>query len=172
MSRWTAITELAVKTGKNTAVLTAVRAKATANGDADPLAEYITDVVATLRTAVQSGNQVDSDATKVPNGLKEMALRMILRRLYSYIELALSTDDAKQAEEDRSYLNRIIDKRLRFPAPDTADATQPLPNLGNWDSENKLIMRTHPVPRPRTQFDPQTNTYANPDAPADRGNDA
>lgn len=172
MSRWTAIDAAAVKTGKNSAVLTAVQAKATENSEADPLPEFIADTVATLRTAVFAGNQLDSTTTKIPASLKGLALRMIIRRCYSYIGLALETDDAKQADEDKSYLMRIIDKRLRFEPPDTVDTSQPLPNVGSWNSENKIIMRTHPVPRPRTQFDPQVNTYANPDAAADETNDA
>jgi hypothetical protein len=48
------------------------------------------------------------------------------------------------------------------PTPDTN------PKTGQWNSENKLIMRTHPIPRPATQFTPQINTYANPTAPADQ----
>jgi hypothetical protein len=42
----------------------------------------------------------------------------------------------------------------------------PASNLqaGCWNSENKLIMRTHPVVKPGPQG---TNAYANPDAPDD-----
>lgn len=43
------------------------------------------------------------------------------------------------------------------------------PRTGNWNAENKLIMRTHPIPTPATQWTPQIDTYANPDAPEDRG---
>lgn len=46
-----------------------------------------------------------------------------------------------------------------------------VPRAGCWNSENKLIMRTHPIPRPGTQLTPQENTYANPDAPADTPDD-
>lgn len=44
-----------------------------------------------------------------------------------------------------------------------------LPRTGNWNSENKILMRTHPTPAPSTQFQAQQNqpAYANPDAPAD-----
>src|SRR5258708_39661441 len=41
------------------------------------------------------------------------------------------------------------------------------PRTGNWNSENKILMRTHPVPRPATQFTPQINTYANPTSTGD-----
>ena len=35
---------------------------------------------------------------------------------------------------------------------------------GMWNSENKLIMRTHPVIKPGPQ---RADDYANPDAPQD-----
>jgi hypothetical protein len=40
---------------------------------------------------------------------------------------------------------------------------------GNWNSENKILMRTHPIPGPskQFQFDPNQPPYANPNAPAD-----
>jgi len=172
MARWIAISEDKVKTGKNSVVLDAVRAKAAANGDADPLPDMIEDVTAMLRTAVQSGNTLDEDETKIPAGLIEMGVRLIVGALYSYIELPRSTDDAAQAKADQSFINRIIDKRLRFPAADDPDATQPNPNKGNWNSENKIVMRTHPVPRPGAQSTPPPNAYANPDGGDDTGNDA
>jgi hypothetical protein len=171
MPRWVAIDETAVRKGKNTAVLAAVRAKAASNADADPLPDMIEDVTAMLRTAVQAGNTLDSDETMIPAGLKELGVRLVVVALYSYIELPLSTDDAAQARSDQSYINRIIDKRLRFPAADNPDATQPNPNKGNWNSENKIVMRTHPVPRAGAQFTPPANTYANPEGGSDTGND-
>ena len=146
MSRWAIIDDAAVKTGKNSAVLSAVRAKAVSNGDADPLPEYIADTVATLRSAVSVANQLDADATKIPKGLKGLALRMILRRCYSYLELPLSTDDSKQADEDKSYLIRIIDARLKFEMPDNADGSAEM-------QENGMKVEAVNVPARRTGRD-------------------
>jgi len=76
-----------------------------------------------------------------------------------------------QTEERRLAFEEAIKKMLLI-AAQKFSVEPPVPDLnprtGNWNSENKLIMRTHPVPTPGTQFTPQIDTYANPDAPADR----
>ena len=75
-----------------------------------------------------------------------------------------------QTEERRLAYEEAL-KKLMLIAQQKFTVEPPIPEVnprtGNWNSENKLIMRTHPVPRPATQFTPQTDTYANPDGPAD-----
>lgn len=118
MPNWTAIDLTAVKTGKNTLLLTSVQDLATSRGEADPSAEMIADVTARIRAAISTGNQLDLDATKIPNSLKGLALRMITLRLKDYLDVDLTALEGKQADEDRSYLNRINDDKLRFETPD------------------------------------------------------
>lgn len=118
--RWTSISQTALKTGKISVVLARVQAIATARSESDPVPELIADVVATLRAAVSAGNDLDTDATKVPGSLKALAIRMVLRRAQSYLELPLTKDDATQAEEDAGYLRRIIDAKIAFEKPDDA----------------------------------------------------
>ena len=131
MSNWTAITDTIVKTGKTTTFLTSVQSLAASRSEADPLPEMIADVTATIRGAASNGNRLDVDATKIPNSLKGLALRMILRRLKDYLEYALTPDEVKQAADDSSYLNRIIDEKIRFELPDTpgTDEMQVSPSI-------------------------------------------
>ena len=74
----------------------------------------------------------------------------------------LQTEERKKAFDDAlAKLNKIADQQFNVepPIPPTSDLT-----AGCWNSENKLIMRTHPVVRPGPQG---TDAYANPDAPDD-----
>jgi hypothetical protein len=130
---WTAIDATAVKTAKNAVFLDTARSIATAHGDGDPLPEMIADVVATIRAAVSTGNALDADTTKIPNSLKGMAVRMVVRRLKDYIQQPLTTDELKQADDDRSYLNRIIDGNIQFEKPDTSAGDAEMQEVGGLE---------------------------------------
>lgn len=76
------------------------------------------------------------------------------------------TKAREQAYKDaQDAYERITEKRFGPIEPPVV--TQ---QTGNWNSENKLIMRTHPTPPASTQFgnvgNPQPE-YANPNAPSD-----
>jgi hypothetical protein len=116
---WTAINETLVRTGKLNVLLNTAQAQAAAASQADPLPEWIADVTATIRSAVSTGNVLDLDTTKIPNSLKALALRMVGRRVKAYLDRALNTDEQAQARTDDSYLNRIIDSKIKFELPDT-----------------------------------------------------
>jgi len=77
----------------------------------------------------------------------------------------LQTDERKEAFELALKKLALISQQQFAIEPPTPDVN---PRSGNWNAENKLIMRTHPIPTPATQFTPQTDAYANPGAPADR----
>jgi hypothetical protein len=104
--------------------------------------------------------------TTIPISLFEDAIAIARWRLLiatpSFRQL--QTEDRKQAFEDAL-------KKLALIAAQQFAVEPPIPALnprtGNWNAENKIIMRTHPLPRPATQFTPQINTYANPTAPPD-----
>ncbi len=75
----------------------------------------------------------------------------------------LQTEDRRQACEDALKKLGLIAEQKFAPEPIPGDTTA---RGGNWNSENKLIMRNHPIPRPGAQFTPQLNAYANPTPPA------
>lgn len=102
----------------------------------------------------------------LPTGLFEDAIAIARWR---YL---ISVPSLKQLQtEERRLAFEAAIKKLMAIAEQTFFVQPPIPEVnprtGNWNSENKILMRTHPVPRPATQFTPQINTYANPDAPAD-----
>ncbi len=79
----------------------------------------------------------------------------------------LQTEDRRLACLEALKKLELIAQQKFAPEPIPGDTTL---RGGNWNAENKLIMRTHPIPPPGSQFTPQLNTYANPTppAPADR----
>ncbi len=111
-----------------------------------------------------------SDPRTIPLSLFEDAIAIVRWRLLIVLPAfkQLQTEERHDAYKDAiAKLMMIAQQKfaLEPPTPDT------LPTAGLWNSENKILMRSHPVPRPGAQFTPQTNTYANPDAPEDTTND-
>jgi hypothetical protein len=77
----------------------------------------------------------------------------------------LQTEERKAAFDAAMAKLALIAAQKFAVEPPTPDAN---PRTGMWNAENKVIMRTHPIPTPSTQWTPQTDAYANPDAPEDR----
>jgi len=104
--------------------------------------------------------------TTIPASLFEDAITIARWRLL----IATPSFRQLQTEERRLAFDAAI-KKLLLIAAQKFFVEPPIPETnartGNWNSENKLIMRTHPVPKPSTQWTPQSDTYANPDAPSD-----
>lgn len=116
---------------------------------------------------IAGGYPVDlTDDRTLPVGLFDVAIAIARWRLListpSFRQL--QTEERKLAfEEALKFLEKIAEQKF-LPEPPIPPI---IPRDGNWNSESKLLMRTHPVPRPATQFTPQVNTYANPTGPAD-----
>ena len=107
-----------------------------------------------------------SDPRTIPMSLFEDAIAIARWRILISTPLLkqLQTEDRKQAFEDALKKLALIAQQKFSPEPPIPATT---PRTGNWNSENKLIMRAHPIPRPANQFTQQINTYSNPTAPAD-----
>jgi len=112
-----------------------------------------------------AGFDVDeTNNTTLPKGLFADAIAIARWRvLISAPQLKqLQTEERKKAFDDAiAKLNRILDGKFSVEPP-----VPPPTNLrdGSWNSDNKLLMRTHPTIRPGPQA---TDAYANPDAPPD-----
>ncbi len=106
----------------------------------------------------------------IPSGLFVDAIAIARWRILIAVPMLkqLQTEERGQAFDKAIEKLLLISNRKFTPEPIPGGLT--VPRGGNWNSENKLIMRAHPIPRPATQFTPQTNTYANPTGPADTTN--
>ena len=136
MSNWTPITEVAVKSAKNAALLAEVRQQAVDAGCADPLPEIIADTVATLRALCSTGNQLDADTTTIPSSIKGLALRMINRALKDYIQMPLTDSEKESHTSDESYRKRIVDNKIRFETPDNPAGSGEMQSSGGIDVAN------------------------------------
>ncbi len=131
----------------------------------------VVNVIDEVRGYITSGGYaVDAifDNT-IPTGLFNDAIAIARWRVLIAVPMLkqLQTEERKLAYEAALKKLQLIAEQKFVPEPPIPD---PVNRAGNWNSENKLLMRTHPVPRPASQFTPQINTYANPVAPADLTN--
>ena len=166
MANWTPITADDLKASGLGFLVDKARTSAT--GGVDPVTEEIANAIARIRRAVASGNPLDSNPAKVPGSLKGVAVRLALYALMERLRVPLSDDQRETRKIDNSDLLRIADRKVLVEAPDDVLGTSPVPqNLGSWNSENKLVPRTHPSPRPAAQRPLAPGQYANPDAPED-----
>jgi hypothetical protein len=121
MSNWTPITIDTLKAAGHSAIVDA--AQSAGIGSVDPVAESIADAVSRIRAACSTGNQLDSDTTKVPNSLKALTIRIALFSLMERINFPLSEDQRDTRRNDNSSLLRINDDKLRFELPDNPAAS-------------------------------------------------
>lgn len=136
----------------------------------DDLAQILSEVVADFRDAIAGReNGLDADGT-MPIGLakyaRDMALWIFITRgvpKNEGVQTQQRADAAKKAEE---MLQGIREGKVAVEPPTGwADTT-----AQNWNSENRLVMRTHPVPPPIQQQPPPSTggrPYANPDGQGD-----
>ncbi len=124
-------------------------------------------VIDEVRGYISAGNYtLDVDPRKIPDALLEDAIAVARWRILVAVPMLkqLQTEERRKAYEDAL-------KKLLLIAEGQFDIIpiDPLaiPKTGCWNSENKLIMRTHPIPTPGSQFQPQTDTYANQGSPPD-----
>jgi len=139
---WTNITEEDVRTAGLSTFLEAMRKQASTRGENDPLPSKIADAVATLRAAVSVGNDLDMDESKIPNSLRGLCLRMILRRIKAYLEYNLRPDELQQAKDDQSYINRISDAKISFETPDDPGGSGQMQGPENLDFSVSPLVAT------------------------------
>ncbi len=136
---------------------------------ADLLPRFVQRAVNECRGAIAAGSYpLGPDAT-VPDGLHSDVIAIARWRwLISLPQLSkMQTKEREQAFKDaQAKLKQITQQDYAPESP--ADGSSP--KSGNWNSENKLLPRTHPVPPPATQFQSTSDAahpYANPDGPKD-----
>lgn len=173
--RWTSISDTDLVQAGHANILAKARSLGVPEAEGedpaiDPVVEAIANAVARVRRAVRAGNPLDTDPDKVPASLKDVTVRRALFALMRRIGLTLNGDEKDVQREDNEDLKRLADHKILVEAPDDTDATDATltpQNLGTWNSENKIVGRTHPVPTPGRQLTPRDGQYANPDAPED-----
>ncbi len=136
-------------------------------GGTDALPLILDRAIAEVRDAIRAGGYDLDEAGTLPLGLHSDCIAIARWRwLITLPDAAkpLQTEGRKSAfESAQKKLAKISNQEWAVEPPDLNDQRR----YGNWNSENKIVPRTHPVPRPAQQFSPQDGRYANPDAPLD-----
>jgi hypothetical protein len=126
LSNWIAITTATLYEAKVAALIDAASTAAKGDGQPDRAAGIIQGVVDEIRRKVAScaTNRVDSDLTKIPKGLRDMAVDMIIARLKKAINRDLSEDERRDLMRHENNLNRIAECRDVVDQPDDAVAPE------------------------------------------------
>lgn len=138
---------------------------------ASKLPGIVSKTIAQVRDDIRSGGYaLDADADTIPEGLHNDAIAIARWKLLITLSSneEIQTKDRK-AESDQALakLERISKGQYSVEPPTGAPGGSggaSANTAGNWNSENKFLGRTNPVPRPG----PSTaGRYANDDAPTD-----
>lgn len=133
---WISITPDNLNDTKLAPLMSALSTAALAEGQSDPLPGYITTAVNHVRRKVAAcrTNRVDADATKVPESLKEIVCRMVVRAAKDRLEFALTEDERKQWDKDDRELDAIANCSMPIETSDNSEeppvqSTQPKPTI-------------------------------------------
>lgn len=128
------------------------------------LADTVAEYVGAMNAAAYA---VNNDGT-VPDQLRRHVMaRARWGWLVAFPQLkAFQTKERKDAADAAEKILEKIAARTFGAIEDPAGTTT---SAANWNSENRLILRTHPAPPPSQQSPPAPTLpgYANPNAPPD-----
>ena len=122
MSNWISISLSTLQEAKVAALVNACDGAALANGQANRAAGIIQGVVDHVRRKVASHqrNQLDSDVTRIPKGLRDCAVDLIIARLKTALEIDLSQDERDNIARRERDLNRVANGDDVVDQPDNA----------------------------------------------------
>jgi len=133
---WIAITPEDLNDTKLAPLMSALRTAVLAEGQSDPVSTYITNAVNRTRRMISAcrTNQVDADETTVPESLKDLVCRMVVRAAKDRLEIELTQTEQEAWRVDERELTRIsnceipIETSANSEAP-AVQATQPGPKI-------------------------------------------
>jgi hypothetical protein len=133
---WSTLTTADLNATKLAPLMSALRTAALADGQADPVDAIKATVIDRIRRMIAAcrTNQVDSDTTKLPESLKALACRMIVREAKDRLEIELTDTEKEAWRVDERELLAISRCELPVDATDDAEApsvqvTQPGPTI-------------------------------------------
>lgn len=131
-------------------------------GAVSKLDAVVSQVTAQIREDILAGDYaLHANTDLIPGGLVNDAIAITRWKLL----LSLPGCDHLQTDQRKEEYKASMDK-LRLIAAGKRKVEPPAgaikPSVaGNWNSENKILPRIHPVPRPGNQSQPD-NAYGNP----------
>jgi hypothetical protein len=145
MANWIPITLGDLEDARMAPLVDAARSQALTDDQPDPVPNLIQSVVDRIRWKIASCklNSIDVDTTKIPKGLRSMAVDLIIEKLKRRLEMDLREDERDQIKRHEADLNQIAQCKLSVDPPDDPIATTGKDSGGNWGSEKQIPMRTH-----------------------------
>ena len=141
MSNWIAITTATLYEAKIAVVIDLCDTLLKATGQADRSAGIIQGVVDEVRNSVAKRNRVDSDTTKIPKGLRDLTVDIVIAKLKNALDDELTKQETENVAYRRQQLRDI--EKGDGPAidlPDTAinpviESPVPAPAFGERTRE-------------------------------------
>jgi len=117
---WSAISIDDLNDAKAAALVAACRTAALGDGQADPVPNIIANVTSRIRAEISgcANNTLDADTTKIPNDLKSLAARIVMREAMSRLQQSLNDDEREEQRNDLRYLERIARCEVPVATPD------------------------------------------------------
>jgi hypothetical protein len=142
LSNWITITKADLYNSKAAALIDAANSVQLGAGQVDRTTGVIADVTLEIRRKVGRCNVVDQDATKIPGGLKPLAVDLIFCRLKVALEQDLSEAERNIMTARQRDLDRIADGKDMVDAPDNPVAAPvvqdiPQPSFGRTPRRRK-----------------------------------
>lgn len=144
-----------------------------ASPEDDRTEQITTDLVAEIRGLIRSvsGNALSADASLIPPEFKARAIAVGRWRLLGALP-GYESDEVRKLEYERAdaFFAKVAEGKIRPQAPDdTPPAVPSVGASGSWNSENRIVGRMNPTPRPGQQNGNSRDDYANPEGPTDHG---
>lgn len=118
MSNWITITKLDLYDAKAAALVDAADSQALGAGQVSRSAQVISDVTLEIRRKIARVTVLDQDVTKIPGGLKNCALDIIIARLKISLEQELSQDERDNLKHRWQEINDVRDGKDQVDPPD------------------------------------------------------
>lgn len=140
---WITITIADLKDVKVSALIEACRTAALGVGQTDPIPGIISTVTKRIRAEISgcAKNVLDATATAIPDDLKDLACRMIVRSAMSRINRPLSDDEKTEQSNDLKYLERIARCDVPVAKPDVALTTEEVQSTSGTPRIHKRCRR-------------------------------
>lgn len=140
MSNWITITKADIYNSKAATLVDQINQNLLGNGQTDRLTGIIADVTLEIRRRVAKCNQLDADATRIPGGLKPLAVDLIFCRLKIAVEMELNEDERRTLARRETELDRVAAGDDVVDPPDNPIAAnfnqpQPKPSFGTSHRE-------------------------------------
>lgn len=116
---WITLTEANIATYQAGRLVEAMKTKAKADGQENPVADAIRVVVSKMRSAIKNGGYcVDADESKIPPELERDALALIVAVAKPRLSLDLKSDEREANQKALELLDRIASGDFAPSMPD------------------------------------------------------